>query len=172
MIVLVPDTGALYDAFAAGLRARYGKLPVAGIPRITRPRRKQGTAAGFAVVDPGGNWLRVSSSGSDSEAEDTDVKGSRLDRVLLNAARQGDAHGDECRAISVLEAGLIRHADATAVDRVPLLVYLAELLVRIGNRERAMSTLDNLAALELSDIERSAVAAELATAAEIERDLR
>ena len=31
-IVVVPDIGALYSAFAAGLRERYGKLPVAGIP--------------------------------------------------------------------------------------------------------------------------------------------
>ncbi|MCO4254277.1 hypothetical protein [Pseudarthrobacter cellobiosi] len=28
VILLVPDTGLLFDEFAAGLRAAYGKLPI------------------------------------------------------------------------------------------------------------------------------------------------
>ncbi|GII79782.1 hypothetical protein Sru01_47640 [Sphaerisporangium rufum] len=60
-LVIVPDTGALHQAFATGLRAAYGKVPVAGIPRMTRPRKRKnaGDAAGFTVVDPGGNWIRI-----------------------------------------------------------------------------------------------------------------
>jgi hypothetical protein len=38
VIVVVPDPDALYQAFADGLRAAYGKIPVAGIPRLLRPR--------------------------------------------------------------------------------------------------------------------------------------
>lgn len=55
----MPDPDGLYHAFATGLRATFGKLPTAGIPRILRPRKKHGTLRGFSVVDPGGNWLRV-----------------------------------------------------------------------------------------------------------------
>jgi catechol 2,3-dioxygenase-like lactoylglutathione lyase family enzyme len=168
VIVVVPDAGALYDAFAAGLRAVYGKLPVAGIPRITRPRRKQGTVAGFSVVDPGGNWLRVSSSGDDEE--DAAPVG-HLERVLRAAARQGDARGEESVAIAVLDAGLARHTDAPAAERVGVLVYLAELLVRIGDRDRAVATLAEIRALDLDEAVRAARASELATAAEIEREL-
>lgn len=40
-IVSVPDVGALHASFAAGLRAAYGKVPVAGIPRMTRPRKRK-----------------------------------------------------------------------------------------------------------------------------------
>jgi catechol 2,3-dioxygenase-like lactoylglutathione lyase family enzyme len=54
VIITVPDPEALYASFVAGLRARYGRLPSAGVPRILRPRRKQGTATGFTVVDVGG----------------------------------------------------------------------------------------------------------------------
>ena len=36
-LVAVPDTEPVYDLFAAGLRERFGKLPVTGFPRITRP---------------------------------------------------------------------------------------------------------------------------------------
>jgi hypothetical protein len=167
VLVLVPDTGALYDAFAAGLRAAYGKVPVAGIPRITRPRRKQGTSGGFTVVDPGGNWLRISSSGSAPEAEG----GGPFERVMLNAARQGDARGNEAAAIAVLEAGLTRHADATAVERVPVLVYLAELLVRSGDRGRAADVLAELRALELDDAASAEVGEELASASDLEAEL-
>src|SRR5688572_32662013 len=47
-IVVVPDPDRLYRDFAAGLREMFGKLPVAGIPRITRPRKKYGTVRGFS----------------------------------------------------------------------------------------------------------------------------
>jgi len=57
VIVVVPDAEALYKTFAHGLRQAYGRLPSAGIPRILRPRRKQGTTAGFTVVDVGGRQL-------------------------------------------------------------------------------------------------------------------
>jgi hypothetical protein len=40
-VVITDDIEALFDAFAAGLRAAYGKLPVSGFPRITRPRRRK-----------------------------------------------------------------------------------------------------------------------------------
>ncbi|MGJ3191863.1 hypothetical protein [Paenarthrobacter sp. FR1] len=40
---------------------------------------------------PGGNWLRISAVGETEE--DGSDSGGRLDRVLLNAARQGDARG-------------------------------------------------------------------------------
>lgn len=50
-IVVVPDTDALYRHFAERLRAAFGKLPVTGLPRVTRPRKKFGTVTGFSLVD-------------------------------------------------------------------------------------------------------------------------
>src|SRR4051812_35389468 len=58
-LVGVPDAAALYAAFRDGLCARYGRLPTAGIPRLTRPRKGQDGVTGFALIDPGGNWIRV-----------------------------------------------------------------------------------------------------------------
>jgi hypothetical protein len=60
-VVQVPDIGGLFEAFAAGMRAVHGKLLVAGIPRLTRPRARKnaGGVTGFSVVDPGGNWIRI-----------------------------------------------------------------------------------------------------------------
>ncbi|MGY4542411.1 hypothetical protein ACVWY0_002335 [Arthrobacter sp. UYNi723] len=96
----------------------------------------------------------------------------RLDRVLLNAARQGDAHGSEATAISVIEAGLQRHPEATDAEKLPLLVYLAELHERTGNHALARSVLDSVGALELDAEARQALAAELANADELNRGLQ
>lgn len=168
-IVLVPNTETLHIAFAAGLRAAFGKVPVAGIPRMTRPRRKQGTSGGFTVVDPGGNWLRISRHNDTSGDTGSDT---RLARVVATAARQADAHGDESAGIRVLENGLARHADAPPAERLPALVYLAELRLRTGEREVATTLLAEVSALELSEVDRAALATELATAAELTADLR
>jgi len=168
VVVLVPDTEALHTAFAAGLRATFGKLPVSGIPRMTRPRRRQGAPGGFTVVDPGGNWLRISRHSDEGEPG---ASQGRLARVVAAAARQADAHGDESAGIRVLETGLARHADAPPAQRLPALVYLAELRLRTGEREAAAALLTEVGALDLSAADREALATDLATAAELAADL-
>ncbi|WP_163544838.1 bleomycin resistance protein [Occultella kanbiaonis] len=165
VVVIVPDTGALYEAFAAGLRAEYGKVPISGIPRMTRPRTKQGTSAGFSVVDPGGNWLRITSV-PDQAAQDP-VEGGRLGRVVAAAARQADSHGDVDAGVRVLRTGLARHTDAPMVEQIPALVYLAELLVRTGDATGARESLALVLAVDLTEPERDVLAAELAEAAEL-----
>jgi catechol 2,3-dioxygenase-like lactoylglutathione lyase family enzyme len=170
VVVLVPDTGALHAAFAAGLRAAFGKVPVSGIPRMTRPRRMQGMSGGFSVVDPGGNWLRISRY-SDTDDEPAPSEG-RLARVVAAAARQADSHGDEFAGIRILQNGLARHADAPPAQRLPALVYLAELRLRTGERDVAATLLAEVSALELSAADREVLATDLATAAELAADLR
>jgi len=152
-IVVVPDAEELYAEFAAGLRAARGRVPLKGIPRLLRPRRKQGTVAGFTLVDVGGNWLRFYRAGDVEGADDEGAVG--LARVLLGAARQGDAHGDEQRAATLLEKGLQRHPDAPAPDRVEALVYLAELRIRLGEDDRARELLAEVARTPLTHDERA-----------------
>jgi catechol 2,3-dioxygenase-like lactoylglutathione lyase family enzyme len=153
-IVAVPDPDALYEAFAAGLRRGYGKLPVAGIPRIGRPRKRYGTVRGFSVVDPGGNWLRVSKLG-DAEDDASASKTRTLEHVIDVAARLGDSHDDEPRALHVLITGLARHADATPVQKASAYLYRAELETRLGKLADARASLAAATALPLSASERS-----------------
>jgi catechol 2,3-dioxygenase-like lactoylglutathione lyase family enzyme len=131
VIITVPDPEMLHESFTTGLREHFGKVPLKGIPRILPPRRKAGTATGFSVVDSGGNWLRFYRSGAHEETPDEMRKG--LARVIDVAARQGDAHGDEGRAIAVLDAGLLRHPEAPAPDRFEAILYRAELVFRSGD---------------------------------------
>jgi hypothetical protein len=148
VIVVVPDPDGLYRAFANGLRAMYGRLPVSGIPRITRPRKRYGTVRGFSLVDVGGNWLRVSRAG---DTEDAVVPADGLAGVIEVAARLADAHGDVALAMKTLESGLRRHPEATPLDRARALLYRAELGVRLGDLALARSTLDEVRSLGVGE---------------------
>ncbi|GIG35851.1 hypothetical protein [Cellulomonas pakistanensis] len=164
VIVVVPDAEALYRQFADGLRAHLGRLPASGIPRLLRPRRKQGTTTGFTVVDVGGNWLRFFRE-ADVAAEEPAATG--LARAVEVAARQGDARGDDAQALVALDAGLTRHPDAPADERVRALAYRAELLVRLGRFEEAGAALAEAEALPLDAEQAGAVAPDLAHAREV-----
>jgi hypothetical protein len=166
VIVVVPDPDALYQAFAAGLRAVYKKLPIAGIPRILRPRKKYGTVSGFSVVDVGGNWLRISKSG-DTEEEEAAEKATGLAAMVDVAARLGDAHGDEVKALKTLENGLARFPDAPVVDYARALLYRAELAIRLHDHTLAQSSLSTVLALDLAADEQALIADELARTSEL-----
>ncbi len=165
VIVVVPDPDALYHSFADGLRRAFGKLPVSGIPRILRPRKRFGTVYGFSVVDVGGNWLRVSRAGDTEEAADGAKAG--LAKILEVAARLGDAHGDDAAALKTLESGLARSPDAPVLDRARAMLFRAELAVRLGIRSLAQSSLSEVLTLGLDDDERALIAGELAHTTEL-----
>jgi catechol 2,3-dioxygenase-like lactoylglutathione lyase family enzyme len=160
-IVQVPDPDGLYRSFAAGLRKALGKLPVAGIPRMTRPRKRWGTVRGFSVVDPGGNWLRISRLG-DAEQESSAEKTEGLTQVLDVAVRLGDSHGDEALALKTLERGIARHGDATAVERARAYLYRAELAHRTDDHDLAKASLMSAQSLDLSDEQRASLDDEFA----------
>ena len=165
VIITVPDPDALYTAFAAGLRAAYGRLPVAGIPRMVRPRKRWGTVYGFSVVDVGGNWLRISKTG-DREAE-RDATEPGLGRVIEVAARLADAKGDDEQALKTLVGGLERAPDAPARERGQALLYRAELEIRLGRTADARASLEAVEALDLDQQERSELVDDIAHVAEL-----
>ncbi len=166
VIVLVPDPDELYHSFAQGLRAAYQKLPTAGIPRITRPRKRYGTVRGFSVVDVGGNWLRISKL-DDTPPDDAAEKVAGLARSIEVAARLGDAHGDEAKALKTLDTALQRFPDAPALELARAHLYRAELAVRLQQQETAAAALAVVAALALTPEERAALAEEVAQVAEL-----
>jgi catechol 2,3-dioxygenase-like lactoylglutathione lyase family enzyme len=166
VIIAVPDPDQLYKDFAAGLRKAYGKLPVAGIPRILRPRKKYGTVRGFTVIDTGGNWLRIYKLG-ESEEKDSAEKAEGLAQIVYVAARLGDAHGDEALALKTLENGLARFANAEPIDLARAYLYRAELAVRINDDALAGSSLAAAQSLALTEEEKAALGDEFAHVAEL-----
>jgi catechol 2,3-dioxygenase-like lactoylglutathione lyase family enzyme len=160
VIIVVPDPDALYASFASGLRAAYGKLPVAGVPRMVRPRKRWGTVYGFSVVDVGGNWLRFSKLGA-SEAEDEEAEPG-LARQLDVAARLAESKGDDAAAMATLGRAIERYPDAPAIERARALLYRADLAVRLGHGDLAAASLAEALAIGLDDAGRESVAAEVA----------
>lgn len=171
VIIEVTDPDAMFQSFAAGLRSSYGKLPTAGIPRILRPRKRQGTVYGFTVVDLGGNWLRVSRLGDTEEDAALEDTSTGLARVISNAARLGDAHGDEDAAIRLIGNGLVKYPDAPAIDRVRAMLYRVELACRIPDADLAGASLAEARGIELEEDAALSVAADFAHASHLVDDL-
>jgi hypothetical protein len=163
-LVIVQDTEELYRAFAAGMRATHGKLLVSGIPRMTRPRKRKNADnfAGFSVIDPGGNWIRIMAS--KAEPEDSDAAPSRLAKMLQNAVVMGDSHGFDERAVQILDDALERNQDtAPATDLVEALAYRAELALREADPAAAVDAITRARKVTLSDAERDRLAETLAS---------
>ena len=118
------------------------------------------------MVDPGGNWLRVSKLG-DVEDDSSTPKAKNLDQIIEAAARLGDSHDDEPRALQTLITGLARHADATPVQKASAYLYRAELEARLGKLADARGSLTAATALPLSASERSQLEKDFAYMAEI-----
>ena len=127
--IVVVDTGPLFEAFAAGLRRSYGKLPISGLPRITRPRPRKnaGGMSGFSLIDPAGNWIRIFRDGPAEAA----VRSTRLRESLLNAVVLADSKGDEDQAAKILR-GAVGRADRSDPAMPEALEFLSELDERLS----------------------------------------
>ena len=116
------------DASAAGLPAAYGRLPVSGFPRITRPKLRRTT--GFSLVDPSGNWIRVTAERSPVESS-SNAQGGRLRAAVDNAVVIADSHGDAAQPAKILAGALARDISARPGERREAEEYLAELRQRL-----------------------------------------
>lgn len=173
-LVLTPDIAGLHNAFAAGMRAAYGKVLVSGLPRMTRPRARKNNegVGGFSLVDPGGNWIRVvhkDAPSTEDAAEGAPV--GRLAKALANAVVLGDSKGDARQAARILDSALARTGtDDDPVVRVEALVYRAELAMVLRDPETAADLLARAdhVVLTADEAERAAptfgIAADLAVA--------
>lgn len=175
-LVLVPEVEQLHAVFAGALREAYGKLPVAGFPRLARMKKGQSR---FHVVDPAGNWLRfIKQNQPDVEHEAAEVAEagheprSKLAQVLDTVTLLRDFKGDDAAAAKVLDAALRRKEPAPPIDRARALAARAELAVVLGEQERAEALLAELGQIPLSDEERTRFQEELQAADALQRSLQ
>ncbi len=170
-IVLCPDTGQLYRAFAAGMRAAYGKVLVSGTPRMTRPRARKNVdgVSGFSVIDPGGNWIRIfqnTQASPEPKPAPVPAEAGRLGKAMANAVVQADSRGDARQAARILDSALARpEPDDDPVALVEVLVYRAEVAIVLDDPATAAEMLARAGRVTLSPDEagRAAAAHEAAT---------
>ncbi|GAA4985668.1 bleomycin resistance protein [Actinopolymorpha pittospori] len=167
-ILQVPDTATLHRAFSDGLRAAYGKVPLSGIPRMTRPRPRKNAEglSGFTVIDPGGNWIRIFPAKATASPAPS-VETGKLARTLENAVVLADSHGEAAQAAKILDGALTRTTDASAAERVEALAYRAELAITLQDPTRAAAVLAELRAIPLTSEDRERLGETLAAVDEL-----
>ncbi|WP_394825555.1 hypothetical protein [Pendulispora albinea] len=178
---MIPDgrrLEELHRSFVEALRRRYGKLPVAGIPRISRLRKGQRR---FTVVDPSGNSvILIQVEGAQASANDAQASAketpqaarepkSRLARAITSAEHTRVSQNDDALAAEVLDIALARNDPAPAIDRARALAMRMELAVALGDKERVERLRAERDAVVLSDEERERFRDELQAAEELER---
>lgn len=170
-LVIVPEVEELHQGFARELRSRYGKVPVSGLPRITRMKKGQSR---FTVVDPSGNsviFIRRDAPDDYDEGQGPEPQ-SPLGEALREAARLRDFKNDDRAAARVLDVALSRKTPAPPLERARALAARAELALALGEPEVARSALEELRRIPLSDEERARFRDELEAADRLLSTLR
>nr|WP_221381882.1 VOC family protein [Actinoplanes polyasparticus] len=173
-LVITPDITELHRAFAAGMRAAYGKILVSGVPRMTRPRTRKNAdgLGGFSVIDPGGNWIRVFQKPATAPTPAPAPAG-RLAKALANAVVLADSKGDAGQAVRILDSALARpRADDDPVTHLEVLVYRAELAMALNDRETATEMLARVEHITLNADETARAAPNFEIAADLAAALR
>jgi hypothetical protein len=152
-LVIVPDVERLHHTFADRLKNTYGKLPVAGFPRISRIRKGESR---FTVVDVDGNSVVYIKRDAPDDYEEGDAKepASKLERSMRMAARLRDFKNDDHAAAKVLDVALARTEEAPALERARAIVARLELAVVLEEHARAKSLRAELDGLSLAPKER------------------
>jgi catechol 2,3-dioxygenase-like lactoylglutathione lyase family enzyme len=165
-LVIVPEVECSHRAFADALRGKYGKVPTAGIPRITRFRKGQSR---FTVVDPSGNSIIYIRRDEPAVEYGGSKKVSGLTRAIENAAILRDMKEDDPAADKVLAVALARYPAAPAIDRARAIAARAELALAMGNAERAQTLRAELQQIPLKEEDRQRFRLELARVSYIAR---
>lgn len=168
-LAIVPEVESLHRDLSDCLRQAYGKLPLAGRPRISRMKKGQSR---FTLVDVTGNSVIFiqASAGDDYDEADTAAPRTSIERALQTAARLRDFRNDDAHAARVLGIALAKNPNAARVERARALAARAEIALAAGDRARAVELRAELDALSLSAAERVAACRELDALEALERD--
>ncbi len=175
-VVLVPDLVALHQAFSSGLRAYYGRLPVAGIPRISKLNNSNSDKQlRFNVIDPGGNWVRFAQRGeqpaANADAAPQKKEQSRLGRAVHAADVLVEAEGDFAGAAQMLDKALAQDEPVSSADRFRALVLRASLAISLDDHLLARTLLEGARQLVLNDAERESLVDEFQRADDLQAAL-
>src|SRR5262245_17875745 len=166
-LVFVPKVSPHHKAFADALRLKYGRVPTAGVPRITR--LKQGQTR-FHVFDPSGNvLLYIDRNEPEMDYSWYEAKRSPLATAIDNATFLRDTYVNDKAAAQVLDKALGGKGKVDPVDRARALAARAELAIAMGDEKLAREIRSKLRRITLSDEDRNRFRDELEAADRVER---
>ncbi|MBC8171929.1 MAG: VOC family protein [Anaerolineae bacterium] len=170
--ISVPDTEALYRAFATGIRQHYGKLLVAGIPRMTPIRKRTEGELRFNVIDPGGNWIRIGQQVATTTDSETDARQlSPLARATRAADFLAESKADYEAAAKMLDTALAKvtpDEPATTIELIQALSIRSGVALHLSDSAFARAKLIEIRQLELTSEDRAVLTVELERASDLE----
>ncbi|MCL7424891.1 VOC family protein [Streptomyces sp. YS415] len=154
--VLTGDVDGLHEAFRAGLKAAYGKVPTRGLPRLGPLKDMSYGVRQFLMTDPGGNCIRVGQPTSD-DPHHRPAPEETFARALHHAALLADSKDDPASAAKVIDRALgLPDEQPTRVQLLQLLVLRADVAGRLEDGETMASALTRAEALRLTAEEQHA----------------
>lgn len=169
-LALVDDIAPLHARFVENLRNHLGRVPVTGLPRLTRLRPGK---TRFSIFDPSGNCITV----INHDEPDVEYGGSPrltgLTKAHDNVRILRDFKNDDALAARALDVALRRHGtDAPRLDLARALVDRAELALALDDRAQAAASRAQLQAMALTAGEQQLLEAEFAALEQIEDWMR
>ncbi|SDK43227.1 bleomycin resistance protein [Streptomyces indicus] len=167
--VLTDEVDELYEAFRAGLKAAYGRIPTRGLPRIGTLKDMSYGVRQFLMTDPGGNCIRIGKKISEDQRH-RPAPQETFARALHNASLFADSKEDPAGAAKIIDRVLgMADEQPTPVQLLRLLVLRVDVALRLGDEERARAarTEAESVAAQLGGVERESVRDELARLADL-----
>ncbi|MFC4495929.1 bleomycin resistance protein [Streptomyces ovatisporus] len=165
--VLTDDVDALYEAFRAGLKAAYGRVPTRGLPRIGPLKDMSYGVRQFLMSDPGGNCIRIGKKTSEDQSH-RPAPEETFARALHYAALFADSRDDPQGAAKIIDRVLkLADEQPTPVQLLRLLVLRSDVAARLGDAATAARSMEEAAAVQLTDAERESVRDDLVRLAEL-----
>jgi hypothetical protein len=166
-LVMVDDVTVYHRDLARGLQAHYGRVPVRGLPRLTR-LRPGGTR--FCVFDPSGNCIVF----VERDEPAVEYGGSRalsgLAKAHDNVRIFRDFKNDDALALRALDTALLKYREsAPRIDVARALADRIELAIVLADSDTAEATEAELQSMSLSVDERELIGAELGAIDELKR---
>ncbi|MEU0539088.1 VOC family protein [Nocardia sp. NPDC005978] len=157
----------LYAAFSAALEARFGTVPVAGVPRVGALKDMTYGVRQFLLVDPGGNTVQICQEISADQTH-RPPPADAFARAVHMGSLFADSKQDLDLAVKVLDRALHRtDQQPTPMQLVQLLVLRADVAIRQGQRDVAATLLRRIDAVDLTAAQRRDLADELRRAREL-----
>ncbi|GAB7106515.1 hypothetical protein JCM4814A_48290 [Streptomyces phaeofaciens JCM 4814] len=147
--VRTDDVDGLYEAFRAGLRAAYGRIPTRGLPRIGPLKDMSYGMRQFLMTDPGGNCIRVGRPTSENQHHRAAPE-ETFARALHHASVLADSKEDPAAAAKIIDRVLALDDERpTRVQLLQLLVLRADIAGRLADDATMRSALDRATAIRL-----------------------